>query len=65
MAITTPHTDTADYSISISPAVKSILLYLFIGVLAGTIAVTAAFNTANMRLFEECYASAEICAQNP
>lgn len=48
--------------ISLSPATKQILLYVLIATVAIAVSVPAAIATADIGLFEECFASADICA---
>ena len=60
MATTSPQEFSSDFEIG--PKTAQAIYYVLIGLLAMGIAIPAAIMTADIGLFEECYAAAEVCA---
>ena len=60
MATTTHREFSSD--IEIGPKTAHAIYYILIGLLAMGIAIPAAIMTADVALFEECFAAAEVCA---
>ena len=61
MAIANEHQDHAVPDIKIGPKTATVIFYVLIAILAMAIAIPAAIMSSDILLFEECYASADIC----
>ena len=61
MAIATDRSEFAAPDIAIGPKTALAAFYILIALLSMSIAIPLAVMTADNGIFEECYASADIC----
>ncbi len=62
MAVSTHIYNVAGASVNFGPKTRTAIFYMIIGFVAIAISVPAAIATADIGIFEECFAAADVCA---